>query len=149
MAKIGPNTNTTLKKVTQKNKFGKPPKKVKLAIQKKESLAIEKMSEQLGPGQVFQWRDDMHWQLPKAEMRTRVDQWNAALAEVAREKQLSQDVVQRNAASMAAPCANPICTVLSKKVKSCGKCGRVAYCSRDCQIQHWKEGGHKAQCISR
>ncbi|XRB02049.1 hypothetical protein NFJ02_13g14030 [Pycnococcus provasolii] len=110
---------------------------------------IEKMSEQLGPGQVFQWRDDMHWQLPKAEMRTRVDQWNAALAEVAREKQLSQDVVQRNAASMAAPCANPICTVLSKKVKSCGKCGRVAYCSRDCQIQHWKEGGHKAQCIPR
>jgi hypothetical protein len=35
-------------------------------------------------------------------------------------------------------------TVLSK----CSKCSMVAYCSRACQLQHWKDGGHKLFCIS-
>lgn len=35
-------------------------------------------------------------------------------------------------------------TVLSK----CSKCLLVAYCSRACQLQHWKDGGHKRFCLS-
>lgn len=34
--------------------------------------------------------------------------------------------------------------VLSK----CSKCSIVAYCSRSCQIQHWRDGGHKGFCLS-
>lgn len=39
---------------------------------------------------------------------------------------------------------NRINIVLSK----CSKCLMVAYCSRACQIQHWKDGGHKRFCVS-
>ncbi|KAJ3327220.1 hypothetical protein HDU76_012204 [Blyttiomyces sp. JEL0837] len=30
--------------------------------------------------------------------------------------------------------------------KFCSKCERFAYCSRECQILHWKERGHKELC---
>lgn len=30
------------------------------------------------------------------------------------------------------------------KFKSCGKCANVCYCSRECQVAHWKE--HKKEC---
>lgn len=23
---------------------------------------------------------------------------------------------------------------------------QAAYCSRECQLRHWREGGHKAEC---
>ncbi len=28
----------------------------------------------------------------------------------------------------------------------CTRCLRKAYCSRDCQLRDWKEGGHKKSC---
>mmetsp|Transcript_49413 Transcript_49413/g.119862 ORF Transcript_49413/g.119862 Transcript_49413/m.119862 type:complete len:540 (+) Transcript_49413:84-1703(+) len=28
----------------------------------------------------------------------------------------------------------------------CSKCRTVRYCSRDCQVEHWKNGGHKKEC---
>lgn len=33
-------------------------------------------------------------------------------------------------------------------LSKCSKCLMVAYCSRACQVQHWKDGGHKKFCIS-
>lgn len=33
-----------------------------------------------------------------------------------------------------------------KKLKSCGGCNGVAYCSRECQAAEWKKGRHKADC---
>jgi hypothetical protein len=39
---------------------------------------------------------------------------------------------------------DPSVTNLSK----CAKCQVAAYCSRDCQIQDWKEGRHKVACPS-
>ncbi|KLO13750.1 hypothetical protein SCHPADRAFT_997074 [Schizopora paradoxa] len=30
--------------------------------------------------------------------------------------------------------------------KTCAACGYVDYCSKTCQIQSWKEGGHREQC---
>ena len=32
------------------------------------------------------------------------------------------------------------------KLKACGYCMSVRYCSPDCQRRHWGEGGHKAAC---
>ena len=29
---------------------------------------------------------------------------------------------------------------------SCGKCGCKRYCSLECQVDHWKNGGHKEAC---
>ena len=31
-------------------------------------------------------------------------------------------------------------------LKRCDQCRVVYYCSRTCQIQHWKKGGHKQEC---
>jgi hypothetical protein len=30
----------------------------------------------------------------------------------------------------------------------CARCGLVEYCSRECQKQHWKTGGHKLHCVT-
>ena len=32
------------------------------------------------------------------------------------------------------------------KLKSCGRCRSVRYCSQECQKKHWGEGGHKEAC---
>ena len=32
------------------------------------------------------------------------------------------------------------------KLKACGRCRSVRYCSQECQKKHWGEGGHKAAC---
>ena len=32
------------------------------------------------------------------------------------------------------------------KLKACGRCRSVLYCSQECQKQHWGEGGHKEAC---
>ena len=31
-------------------------------------------------------------------------------------------------------------------LSKCAGCMRVAYCSKNCQVQHWKKGGHKREC---
>lgn len=30
---------------------------------------------------------------------------------------------------------------------SCGKCKFATYCSKECQVNHWKRGGHKQTCV--
>ena len=32
------------------------------------------------------------------------------------------------------------------KLKACGRCLSVRYCSAECQAKHWLEGGHKDAC---
>jgi hypothetical protein len=44
------------------------------------------------------------------------------------------------------PCA--ACGELFPKLKQCSRCKAVAYCSRDCQLAHWK-AGHKESCQER
>ena len=34
----------------------------------------------------------------------------------------------------------------SVALKPCSRCKAVVYCGRACQAQHWKAGGHRAQC---
>ena len=36
------------------------------------------------------------------------------------------------------------CGIQKTELKKCGKCGRVKYCSKECQVKHWKE--HKRSC---
>ena len=38
------------------------------------------------------------------------------------------------------------CGVAASNLKACGRCGDAAYCSRECQIAHWKRG-HKKKCV--
>lgn len=33
-------------------------------------------------------------------------------------------------------------------LKRCSKCQLVVYCSQACQIQHWRDGGHKRFCLT-
>ena len=32
--------------------------------------------------------------------------------------------------------------------QKCNRCKLLAYCSRECQAQHWKSGGHKKWCLT-
>ncbi|PNH05240.1 hypothetical protein TSOC_008517 [Tetrabaena socialis] len=32
------------------------------------------------------------------------------------------------------------------RLQACGRCGAAWYCCRECQLLHWREGGHKAAC---
>jgi TPR repeat protein len=35
------------------------------------------------------------------------------------------------------------------RFQSCGRCKKAAYCSRECQHTHWKEGNHKKECAAK
>lgn len=39
-----------------------------------------------------------------------------------------------------------VCGNRLKAVLNCSRCGKGAYCSRECQVKDWKEGGHKKVC---
>ena len=43
-------------------------------------------------------------------------------------------------------CDNANCTMIGNQ--TCGKCKKTYYCSRECQIRHWKRG-HKLECQSK
>jgi hypothetical protein len=32
------------------------------------------------------------------------------------------------------------------QLRKCSVCRQAAYCSRECQVRHWKEGGHRREC---
>ncbi|PNH05236.1 hypothetical protein TSOC_008516 [Tetrabaena socialis] len=34
------------------------------------------------------------------------------------------------------------------RLQACGRCGAAWYCCRECQLLHWREGGHKAACAN-
>ena len=42
-------------------------------------------------------------------------------------------------------CASVICSNTGKLAR-CGRCNSVSYCSRSCQVFHYKSGGHKSEC---
>lgn len=41
-----------------------------------------------------------------------------------------------------------VCSATEGKLKRCAGCFVAKYCSRECQVQHWKRGGHKEECKS-
>ena len=46
-------------------------------------------------------------------------------------------------------CSNPKCNNIeteNQKFSTCYKCKQVKYCGKECQVVHWKEGGHKQEC---
>ena len=38
------------------------------------------------------------------------------------------------------------CKKEGEGMKQCDRCFSACYCSRECQIKDWKEGGHKEEC---
>lgn len=102
----------------------------------------------------FLW-DDCHWKLDKTELLQRTKEWNTALEQYCNDIGLTgkerASILTRHTASPLAPCANPSCSEVEKKVKefrraACCKC--VAYCSSACQRQHWKQD-HKQKCSKK
>mmetsp|Transcript_3906 Transcript_3906/g.12803 ORF Transcript_3906/g.12803 Transcript_3906/m.12803 type:complete len:512 (+) Transcript_3906:109-1644(+) len=59
---------------------------------------------------------------------------------------LVEEPVKCNACAWCGTLAAP-----SRTLSRCGKCQRVAYCSKECQRQHWRAdgGNHKARCNKR
>ena len=79
---------------------------------------------------------------------TRGMQWARRGAEKGDQTAISQlRTLEKGASSM--------CILCDKKAPSenaflrCSRCRAAWYCSKDCQVQHWKaeEGGHKRCCI--
>ena len=50
------------------------------------------------------------------------------------------------AASSTSCCASCGIMSSSSKLRTCSRCKKVSYCSRDCQAAHWNEG-HRAACV--
>ncbi len=47
-----------------------------------------------------------------------------------------------------ANCGREAESMPAKKLKQCAVCEAVSYCSRDCQVKHWKDG-HKSDCVKK
>ena len=47
-----------------------------------------------------------------------------------------------------ANCGQAAESMPSKKLKQCAVCEAVSYCSRNCQVKHWKDG-HKKDCVKK
>ena len=47
-------------------------------------------------------------------------------------------------------CSNCAATVGAdgSALKKCSKCKVASYCSQACQLQHWRDGGHKRFCLT-
>eukprot|EP00978_Attheya_sp_CCMP212_P028951 scaffold101273_cov43-Attheya_sp.AAC.1 len=94
----------------------------------------------------FMWKD-VHYILAKPELLKRTKEWNDALEQycddVGLTGQVRRQVIEQHTANPLAPCANPSCNNFEEKVKSfpqCSRCKSVAYCSSQCQKEHWKCG---------
>lgn len=60
---------------------------------------------------------------------------------------------QEGTAAAGSGCELPACEVCGVtrgqegvKLRVCNGCDRVRYCSPECQMQHWKQGGHRQEC---
>jgi hypothetical protein len=45
-------------------------------------------------------------------------------------------------------CANCLEVKDRTELLDCARCRSVSYCSKDCQVIHWKKGGHKLLCVA-
>jgi TPR repeat protein len=57
--------------------------------------------------------------------------------------------MNRNSIAPRVECFNPECSKREKGdsvFSRCSKCQYAKYCSKDCQITHWRSGGHKSEC---
>ncbi|PNH00288.1 hypothetical protein TSOC_013899, partial [Tetrabaena socialis] len=81
------------------------------------------------------------------------------LAAVARQQQQSEVgtlaavlVPPAEARSLLRTCAYRGCTRLAgdseaeAQLQACGRCGAAWYCCRECQLAHWRDGGHREVC---
>jgi hypothetical protein len=73
----------------------------------------------------------------------------AASKFILRAKQLAAGEVKGRTCCLV--CSNPGCRAIRRaedgqaKYKVCGRCSRESYCSKSCQVQHWRV--HKKTCM--
>jgi hypothetical protein len=60
--------------------------------------------------------------------------------------ELCSTVLVLLAAAIAYPRCSNCDNVLPGSANRCAQCRVAKYCNRQCQVQHWKQGGHKQEC---
>ena len=67
----------------------------------------------------------------------------------------ADNLLATSSSSPAAADAEPVCFSCGKtaraagcdqNLRACSKCQKAKYCSRECQLADWNEGGHKGLC---
>jgi len=98
------------------------------------------------------------YMLPRNECLLRQKEWNDSVDEYITSKRVEGDTrsekeieiaakIGDDGASLYKECSN--ChgrEQREKEFKTCAQCEVRAYCGKDCQTLHWKEGGHQRNC---
>ena len=71
----------------------------------------------------------------------------SAAAERATVKLVSGDLLRAPPSCLALRTECSLCKTAGKALKACSQCSVSAYCSKQCQVSHWKSG-HKKECGS-
>ena len=116
------------------------------------SGVYEEIDRMVGPGKCFMWIN-LHWKLDESELLVRAKEWNAALQsfcskETSWTEEHRREMIRIHTASPLAPCGCPSCDETERQVKEykkCSRCRHIAYCSVNCQRNHWRE--HKKDCL--
>lgn len=117
---------------------------------------IEKMTEQLlsttnasgGPVSILEQATRMFEQVQKSGkggegMRRLLQMWRrAGISNAAVQGLLPSGLVNPN--GLCARCGSDGDKKTGEKLKQCGRCNSVLYCSRECQMAHWEV--HKSEC---
>ena len=66
------------------------------------------------------------------------------------EKSKTETKTKKGPVEAQAECTNcaVTCDTAGVVLKACSRCQLVRYCTKACQVQHWKDGGHKRFCVA-
>ena len=84
--------------------------------------------------------------LSNAQNHSSSEKSTKRLRNIEKEKNIEQYLTTRTDETRA--CSNPKCGNLEgdTRFNICVKCRHKKYCSKECQVVHWKTGGHRKEC---
>ncbi|KLO16510.1 hypothetical protein SCHPADRAFT_995084 [Schizopora paradoxa] len=89
-------------------------------------------------------QDDVNQKIDRGVLKAHWSQFECYLLERSAYKALFElSIVSDFGVGTCAQCGK---REVRNSFQKCAGCGNVLYCSKDCQVEHWKSGGHRATC---